>query len=59
MTCGLCSEPTFHDSMVFLMEKSFSLFLSLQTVTEWEGFQAEPSSPPSWLAVTNLVLFPT
>lgn len=45
MTCGFCLEPTFHDSMAFLMEESFSLFLSLQTMTEREVFQAEPSSP--------------
>lgn len=47
VTCGLRLEPMFHDSMVFLMEESFSLFLSPQTITEEEGFQAEP--PPSWL----------
>lgn len=47
MTCGLRLEPMFHDSMVFLMEESFSPFLSPQTITEDEGFQAEP--PPSWL----------
>ena len=29
----------------FFAEKSFSLFLSLQTVTEGEGFQAEPWNP--------------